>query len=138
MDLKDFNKFRPGGDDKKGSDGGPAAPSFFSNILTILLVFLLLVSAYSFFAERNKNKTEVLSLSQLATDIRQAQVAKVDVEGADLNVEYGDGTKKESKKEIEASFSETMKNYGVLPEELASIRIEIKDPCGFSYWFYSL
>lgn len=139
MDLKDFNKFRPGGgDDKKGKDGGPTAPSFFSNILTILLVFLLLVSAYSFFAERNKSKTEALSLSQLATDVRQARVAKVDVEGADLRVEYTDGTKKESKKEIEASFSETMKNYGVLPEELAAIRIEIKDPSGFSYWFYSL
>lgn len=140
MDLKDLNKFRPGGGDgeKKGKDGGPTAPSFFSNILTILLVFLLLVSAYSFFAERNKNKIEALSLSQLATDIRQGHVAKVDVEGADLHVEYKDQTKKDSKKEAESSFSETMKNYGVLPEELAAIAIAIKDPSGFSYWFYSL
>ena len=81
MDLKDLNKFRPGGgdDDKKGKDGGPTAPSFFSNILTILLVFLLLVSAYSFFAERSKTVTTVLSLSQLAIDIKQSLVAKVNV-----------------------------------------------------------
>ena len=140
MDLKDLNKFRPGGgdDDKKGKDGGPTAPSFFSNILTILLVFLLLVSAYSFFAERSKTVTTVLSLSQLAIDIKQSLVAKVDVEGADLRVEYKDGTKKDSKKEVESSFSETMKNYGVLPEELAAIRIEIKEPSGFSYWLYAL
>ncbi|OGZ08308.1 MAG: hypothetical protein A3D65_01075 [Candidatus Lloydbacteria bacterium RIFCSPHIGHO2_02_FULL_50_13] len=144
MDLKDFNRFRPGagGDDgkneKKGKDGGPAAPSFFSNILTLLLIFLLLVSAYSFFAERSKSKEEALSLSQLATDIRQASVAKVGVEGADLKIEYKDGMKRESKKELESSFSETMKNYGVLPEELAAIQIDIKDPTGFAYWFYSL
>ena len=144
MDLKDLNKFRPGGaggeagKEKPVKDGGPAAPSFFSNMLTILLVFLLLVSAYSFFTERNKTKTEVLSLSQLATDIHQSRVAKVDVEGGDLHVEYKDATKKDSKKELESSFSETMKNYGVLPEELAAIQIEIKDPSGFGYWFYAL
>src|SRR3989338_6454449 len=114
MDFRPFRGMPGAGDDgkgdKKGKDGGPAAPSFFSNILTLLLIFLLLVSAYSFFAERNKDKEEALSLSQLATDIRQASVAKVGVEGADLKIEYKDGMKRESKKELESSFSETMKN----------------------------
>ncbi|OGZ08082.1 MAG: hypothetical protein A3C93_01855 [Candidatus Lloydbacteria bacterium RIFCSPHIGHO2_02_FULL_54_17] len=141
MDFKPFRGLpgQGGDDDKKGKDGGgPAAPSFFSNILTLFLVFLLLVSAYSFFAERKKEKTEMLSLSQLSTDIRGSLVAKVGIEGADLKIEYKDGTKRDSKKELETSFSETMKNYGVLPEELAAIQIDIKDPSGFAYWFYSL
>ena len=144
MDLNQFNGL-PGGKDqdanKKGKDGGPPSPSFFSNILTILLVFILLVSAYSFFAERNKTKTDdALSLSQLATDIRLGRVAKIDIEGADLKVEYLDTTlpAKTSKKELESTFSETMKNYGVSPEELGAVKIEIKDPTGFGYWFYSL
>src|SRR3989338_5538768 len=102
MDFKPFFGFsggEKGGDDRKEKEGGPPAPSFFSNILTILLVFLLLVSAYSFFSQRSKTVTTVLSLSQLAIDIKQSLVAKVDVEGADLRVEYKDGTKKDSKKE---------------------------------------
>ena len=141
MDFKPFFGFsggEKGGDDRKEKEGGPPAPSFFSNILTILLVFLLLVSAYSFFAERGKNAVPVIALSQLFADIRQGLVAKIDVEGADLSIEYKDGVKKVSKKEIESSFSESMKNYGVLPEELDAIQVEVKEPSGFSYWFYSL
>ncbi len=135
----DFNQFKGGGGDDAGKrpDKGPAAPSFFSNILTILLVFLLLVSAYSYFSER-KDKVEPLSLSQLATDIRDSKIKEIAIEGTDLKVTYVDDTTKESKKEIEGTFSETMKNYGVLPEELSLIKIEIKGPSGFAYWFYAL
>ena len=135
----DFKQYR-GGDDqggKKGNPEGPVAPSFFSSLLTILLVFLLLVSAYSFFVDK-KAKTEVISLSQLATDVRQLQIKEVAIEGTDLHATYVDDTKKDSKKELEASFTDTMKNYGVSPEELGSIKIEVVEPTGFSYWFYSL
>ena len=134
----EFNQFGGGGEreEKKAKDGGPSSPSFFSNILTVLLVFLLIVSAYSFFADR-KDKIEKVSLSQLSVDIRQARVAEVGIEGADLHITYLDNTKKDSKKELEATFTDTMKNYGVLPEELATVKVEIEEPSGFSYWFYA-
>lgn len=137
----DLHQLRGNGGEKKGKEGGTPTPSFFSNILTILLVFLLLVSAYSFIAERKQNKQDdTITLSQLAMDIRSARVAKVDIEGSDLTVEYLDPATpvKTAKKELESSFSETMKNYGVLPEELASVKVEIKEPTGISYWFYAL
>ncbi len=137
----DFNQFGGGEKEdkkeKKGKDGGPVAPSFFSNILTVLLVFLLIVSAYSFFADK-KAKTEVISLSQLALDVRQVRITTIDIEGTDLHLTYVDGTKKDSKKELEASFSDTMKNYGVLPEELSAVKVEIKEPTGVAYWLYAL
>lgn len=127
---------------KKGKDGGPAAPSFFSNILTILLVFLLLVSAYSLFTEK-KAAVAPISLSTLATDIQNTdpnapKVIEVDVEGTDLKVIYSDGTKKDSKKELESSLTDSLKNYGVSPEALGAVKIEVKDPSGFMYWFYNL
>jgi cell division protease FtsH len=127
---------------KKGKDGGPAAPSFFSNILTILLVFLALVSAYSLFTEK-KTATPPISLSQLATDIQNTdpnapKVIEVDVEGTDLKVVYSDGTKKDSKKELEASLTDSLTNYGVSPEALSAVKIEVKDPSGFMYWLYNL
>ena len=137
MDFKNFNNKGDGEERKGKKEGIPPASSFFSNMFTILLVFLLLVSAYSFFAER-KTKTEIISLSQLAMDVRQAKITQIDVKGSDLTMTYADGTTKKSKKEAEASLSDTMKNYGVSPEELASTKIEIKDPSGFAFWFYSL
>ena len=81
----DFKQYQVGNGEggKRTKPEGPPAPSYLSNILTILLVFLLLVSAYSFFAER-KEETEVVSLSQLAVDIRQQQVKEVAIDGTDL------------------------------------------------------
>ena len=130
-------------DKKKGKKiDGPGAPSFFSNILTIMLVFLALVSAYSFFTER-KDKTAPISLSQLALDIQNTtpntpKVSEIDIEGADLKVIYSDGIKKDSKKELESSLTDSLKNYGVSPEALGAVKIEVKDPTGFAFWFYSL
>jgi cell division protease FtsH len=139
----DFNQFKglPGGETKEkgkdGKEGLPPAPSFFSNIMSILLVFLLIVSVYSYFADK-KDKVDPLPLSQLAVDIRQATVAEIAVEGTDLHVTYTDGTTKESKKELEASLSESLINYGVSPEELSALKLEIKGPSGAAYWFYTL
>ena len=139
--IMDFNNLRGGknGVPEGKGDKTPTPPSFFSNIITILLVFLLLISAYSFFSERSaKAKDSTIGLSELATEIRQAKVATVDIESGTLKIAYKDGTSKESRKELEASFTDTMKNYGVAPEELSAIKITIKDPTGFMYWFYSL
>lgn len=138
MEFKDLKQFGGGSGDKKGKgDEGQSAPSFFSNMLMILLVFLLLVSAYSYFAER-KEKTENIPLSQVASDIRSGEVVQVDVDGTDLLMTYTDEIKKKSKMEPQGTFSETMSTYGVLPEELAAIKVVVKEPSGFGYWFYAL
>ena len=86
----DFNQFKGGGGgegDKKGKEGGASAPSFFSNMLSILLVFLLIVSAYSYLADK-KAKTETVSLSQLAIDIRAGRIGAIEIDGAELHVVY--------------------------------------------------
>ena len=58
----DFNQFKGGEEPGKGKDAGPVAPSFFSNIFTVLLLFLVIILAYSYLAEK-KAKTETVSLS---------------------------------------------------------------------------
>lgn len=141
MEFKDLKQFGSGRSDEKKiqkqGDEGEGSPSFFSNILTILLVFLLLVSAYSYFAERNE-EVENIPLSQLASDVRSGDVAAVEVDGTDLLITYTDDTKKESKMEAQNTFPETMSLYGVLPEELAALKVVVKEPSGFGYWFYAL
>lgn len=134
MDLNNF-RGRDGGNEKQ--DLGPSAPPFFSNILTILIIFLLLVTGYSYFAQKDKG-VETISISQLALDVQRGLVKEIQVEGSDLNIVYQDESKKKSLKEYENSLSDTLKNYGVSPEQLGAVSTDVKEPSGVGYWLYSL
>lgn len=111
----------------------PTGGQFISNIVTAILVFLIISTLYSSVAD-NKVKTEEASVSTIARDINNGVVKKVTVAGGGVSVEYTDGTKKTSKKEIESSFSQTLVNYGVSAEKLAKVEIEVKSESGFGYW----
>ena len=122
---------------KKGKDfikGPSKSPQkFWGNILSIVLIFLILITAYSMVMESRKDIEEV-SISQLATDIKQGDVEKINVEEGDLKIFYADDTEKKSKKETEAALSETLRNYGVSSESINDVEINIKGPSGFEYW----
>ena len=105
---------------------------------TTLLILLLLVSGYSFLIDRKESKTPDISLSQLSADIKAGLVAKVLVKGEKLDIAYADETKKSARKEVEASLSETLTNYGLSPKELSTVEVLVEDPTGFGYWFATL
>lgn len=121
-----------------GLPGGmPPAKQLFSNILTIVLVFLIIATIYSAIAKSDK-KVEEVSISKIAQDINAGTVKKIVVSGEEVNVEYADGSAKISKKEVESSFSQTLVNYGVSKDVLAKIDIQVKNEGGFSYWAITL
>ncbi len=131
------------------------------NILSILLVLLLLVTAYSLLVE-NRKVTPEIPLSQLALDIRSGVVANIVVEGEKVSVTYTDAYAeverekmksqeetgapevaegaeaaplvKVTKKEADTALSETLVNYGVTPAELAVVDIEIKKQTGVGFF----
>jgi len=145
MDL--FGKKTKSSPVKKGKEGGkrqlpeipklPENQRFWANFLSTLLIFLLLVSLYSFIAER-KDKPEVIPISQLAKDVEGGLVTSIVVRGEELEATYKDETKKESKKEVDAALTETLSNYGVSLEKLAEVSIEVESPGGFRFWFVTL
>ena len=51
-----------------------------------------------------------------------------------IAVDGADPVQKESKKEEGTALSDTLVNYGVSPEQLQAINIEINEPSGFGYW----
>ncbi|MCK5095938.1 MAG: ATP-dependent zinc metalloprotease FtsH [Candidatus Pacebacteria bacterium] len=142
FDEKDKNTPGPKGKEpKKGSN-----KSFFNNILTVIFVFLVIATLYSVFVE-NKKEIEEIAVSQLAQDIVAGEVVKIEVEGDSLKIEYllpEDATEdtepiiKKSKKEVEASLSETLVNYGVTPEIFATVDLDVKNPTGLGYWLLNL
>ncbi|MCK5492166.1 MAG: hypothetical protein KAJ14_03545 [Candidatus Omnitrophica bacterium] len=134
-EMPDKNKNK-GKNSKTGGD-----KSFFSNILSVILIFLIIATLYSVFVE-NKKEIEEITISQLAQDVIAGEVIKITVEGDKLKIEYAaeketgetESIVKRSKKEVEASFSETLADHGVTQEQLMKANIDIKNPSGLEYW----
>ena len=110
---------------------------FWRQLSSAALVFLVLISVYSLVVE-NTPKTEELALSQVAADIQKGLVTGITVEGDTLQVLYKDGTKKTSKKETDASLTETLSAYRLSPEKLSAVTIQVDSPSGFGFWFLNL
>ncbi|OHA79087.1 MAG: cell division protein FtsH [Candidatus Yonathbacteria bacterium RIFCSPLOWO2_01_FULL_43_27] len=115
----------------------PKGGQFFSNLVTAVLIFLIISTVYSMVVG-GKDKVEEVAISTIAQSIVKEEVKSITVEGDVITAEYVDGSKKTSKKEVEASLSQTLVNYGVSPEKLALVAVEVKNESGFGYWFLNL
>ena len=107
--------------------------SLTKNIAWAIATFILVALILSLFYTEQK-QLPVLSLDELATRINKGEAAKITVSGGDLAIELKNGEKVTSKKEAEASLSETLRNYGVDPAALQKVGFEIKDESGFKFW----
>jgi len=110
---------------------------FAGNFISTVLIFLLLISAYSIFTTHGA-KTENISLSQVATDVRAGAVKTIKVQGNTLDLSYTDGTTKTAMKDPDSSLPSTLSDYGVTPEEMLAVSMTIANESGFKYWFFSL
>lgn len=106
---------------------------FTSNILSIILIFLILITGFSLLSDLQKDVEEV-PLSNIAQQVKQENVEKIVVEGEKLTITFSDGTEKESKKEAGTALSETLTNYGVTPEQLERVEIDVQGESGFLFW----
>ncbi len=121
---------------KKGW-GAPGGNSLWKNLFTTVLIFLILSSIYSAITESRKN-IPTIPISELAADISGEKISKIIVEGDSLTGEYISGEKKETKKEEGTALTETLVNYGVTPEKLSKVTIEIKNENGIGFWLLNL
>lgn len=133
------NKSKKTDPKKKGKKSffSPLQTGFAGNFISTVLIFLLIISAYSLFSA-NSPKKENISLSQVATDVRAGAVESIRVQGNSLELSYTGGLAKTAMKDPDASLPSTLSDYGVTPEELLAVAITIDNETGFKYWFFSL
>jgi cell division protease FtsH len=112
-------------------------PSNGTSIINVILIFLIIIVGYSLLSSGQK-KNDTVGLSDLANDINSAKVSSIVVKGGELEITYTDQTVRTAKKEMETSLTETLSNYGVPPERLTAVKIDVKDESGFFYWFANL
>lgn len=112
-------------------------PSFFGNLLTTVLIFLFIMSAYSLIEGFFQPSTTV-PLSVVASDVALGKVTSITVNGDSLDLAYTDKSVKTSRKDPSSGLPETLATYGVTPEQLAKVSISIQGQSGFEYWFLNL
>ncbi|MFP4617148.1 MAG: ATP-dependent zinc metalloprotease FtsH [Candidatus Paceibacterota bacterium] len=115
----------------------PRKSSFWNNLSTALLIFLGLLLVYSLFFE-HQEEIEEISLSRLAMDINEGEVERIVVRGHDVEAYYDGDVEKETRIEDRATLTETLVGYGLTPEEMKAVEIEVKRQDGFSYWMMTL
>lgn len=139
-------------EEKKGGKGGMKMPKmnpkqqFFSNLISAFLIFLVIITLYSYVSDEQKKKPADITLSELVALVKDGKVAKATVEGEDIHILMksdapdgkGEGEKKESKKENEDSLSQTLVNYGVTPEQISAAGIGVENKTGFWFWVLNL
>lgn len=115
----------------------PVGPgNFWNNMLTIVVVLMLLVAAYSYIDER-QNKPEEVALSEIAAQVKAGEVKEIIVRGNQLEVSYNDESRKmaEGKKESGSSITDTLINLGVGEEAMNSVSIDVQNETGAAYYF---
>lgn len=112
---------------KKNQKKGKKKPGqeMMKHIISVVIFFLVLSTLYSVvFA--GKNKKEEIPLSAVAQQVVGGSVSKIVVEGDTLTATYSDGSEKIAKKEPNTALSDTLANYGVTSEQLATVEIKIQ------------
>ena len=117
--------------------GGENPPKFFKQIVIAVFIFMLISAAY-IVVTNNFTKTKDISLSELAKDVSAGTVKSISVSGDSLDATMTNGDKVTSKKEIETSLSETLKNYGATGDKIAAVDTTVVSDTGFMYWLMNL
>lgn len=130
---------------KNGRPGGkipprgkqPEAPKFMKNIAIAIIIFMLISAAY-IVVTGGMSESKDVSISEVAKQVSAGEVKSIEVAGDKLTVHLKDDSTLTSKKEIEASLSETLKNYGVTSEKLAGTEITVSTDNGIGFWMLNV
>jgi len=101
--------------------------------LIILLIFLVVAGFFTLF-ETDNTTANMVSISQIADEVNQGLVDRIEITDDKLAVFLKDGSEQSSTKEREVALSETLKNYGVDSAKLKEVKIEVKASSSSSFW----
>ncbi|MBI4837519.1 MAG: ATP-dependent zinc metalloprotease FtsH [Candidatus Portnoybacteria bacterium] len=113
------------------------AKSFIKNIIYIIVIFFLIALVFSPWMRIEKQSKQI-GLTDLVNQINQEKISRITVNGNDLEIIAKDNTKEISRKEEESSLTDTFKNYGVNPQKLDLVQIEIQSANSFRFWVMTI
>ena len=112
-------------------------PKMGAQVIAVILFFMALTALYTLIGQEKKEIKEV-AISDVASSVIRGEVKSILIEGETLSVERTDGVLETTKKEVDASVTETLASYGVTPEQFAKVTINVKSESGFGYWLLAI
>src|SRR3989344_6180882 len=110
----------------------------FVNQIFIALGALLVIAFIFAYFNSALQKPKVLTLSELVFKINNGEVSKIVVKDGDLDINLKDNGVYTAKKEVEGSFTETLKNYGVDNAKLGQVNLQVEQNTGLGFWLGAL
>ncbi len=101
--------------------------------IAFFAIMLLLAAVLSLFENQQVKSTEI-SLTQMVEKIKAGEIKNIEVEGSLLKLSGDKGERFTSHKEPNEPLTELLANYGLKPEELKNVQIEVKTDSGLNYW----
>ncbi len=98
-----------------------------------VLAVLVAVFLYNQLAMRQP-QPDVISLQDLATEIKEGEVSRIAIKGDTLLIERVDGTEVSAYKENDTTLIGTLGNLGVSQEQLSEVMVEVMPPSGLFGW----
>jgi cell division protease FtsH len=102
------------------------------NAIFFLFTFLVIAGVMSLFTSPLA-RPEVVSLNAVMQDVQDGNVKHILVDGDKLTITLNDDTEIRSTKEPIVSFPELAITYGITPEQLANLTVEIKDASALAW-----
>lgn len=103
------------------------------NFVLIILILFAISGLFALFAKPFV-KTEEISLSKAAQDIKQGTIKEIDIVGSILTLVYQDETKKTTLKEEGTALTQSLLNLGVTQSELTKVNIQNMRETGVMAW----
>ncbi len=80
------------------------------------------------------NQLEEIPFSRLVADVMEGRVESIAIEGDDLEVTYGEGSRVVSRKEAGVDLTEILLGLGVRPAALDEVDIQVEPPSPLGEW----
>ena len=103
------------------------------NFIWILVILLAISTVYSLIAGQFEKKKE-LTLSELVTKINAGEVSDIAIVDAELDIKLKNNQEFVAQRELDTGFTETLKNYGVQPEQLRGVNMVVKNNSGLNFF----
>lgn len=107
------------------------------NVSIAILVLIMLGGIMSYIFSPFKGM-RTLTLNEVAQAVAEGRVTRISVEQSRLFIEMKDGTRFESRKESEASLTETLRHLGVPEEKVRATAIVVSEASGAMFWIANI
>jgi cell division protease FtsH len=112
-------------------------PKFLRNILILLAIFLAVAASFAFFDTDDQNVKDV-PISAIYDAVNAGTVERIEVSGDEVLAINKDGSRQQANKEPETALTEALNNYGVDPNRIKEVPIEVKEGSGSSVFLSTI